>query len=133
MITDESLERIEHAIKISQNASAFAKKCVLWLLRKKIQLGGNLCLSIAGDAGTDMADGAHDMVSDIRKTKINEVLEGCGCNFFLNGCYGTFVDGRFVPRDENGGGVIWLSDEPHDHAAQKFSPEIAEIEGISLE
>lgn len=81
--TDEQMVKIRRYIIKSPDASDFAKKAVLWLLRKSENLTKPVSLSFARrheSCTIEVCKGIHDMDSANGQTRLSDFLKELGIN-----------------------------------------------------
>ncbi len=128
MATKRRLAKTERIIAKSRDATAFSKKCIIWLLRQSNNGEKNVCLSLEGEMGRDLAHASHDMQSSCSKTRLD--FRATGLAKHLSHHSGIYIDGEFVGDAD--GGTVWFSDKLYDSSAEKLSPDMAAIKAIKL-
>lgn len=129
--TDEQIRALEKFIYVSRDATEFAKKSIIWLLRQSNGLTKRVCLSMPGEKGLEAAHGVHDMQGFNSQTHLEYFLQGMGCLFKISHHGGTYAaDGKLT--DKFGGGTIWFSEKEYDIGAERLQPDMDAINGLIL-
>lgn len=132
-ISKEQVQVLERLIATSPNASIFAKKCIIWLLRLSDRLTKGVCVSIRGELGQEVARSAHDMQSANGQTHLSKILKSMGSRLLLSHHYGRYAENIFVAGGRGmDGGTIWFSERVYDHQAERIEPDMVTIEAIDL-
>lgn len=129
-IAEPQLRELEDHIRRSRDASPFAKRVVIWMLRQTDGLTRAVSLSMSAEfcSGTarEVQDAAHDLCSANGSTHLDEFMKRMGTEVGLehhSGAYRRRADGAtsndFGQR-EDGSRTIWWSHIRYDHIARKL-------------
>lgn len=120
-------------ITLSLDATLFAKKTFIWLLRKS---QGERAVSVSFPAeldkyGHQALESFHAIVSEGGTTRIDTFLELLGTSMLPSHHSGGYLNGsnEFVGSN---GSTLWLSDTSYDNYAEHLLPNIEEINLISV-
>ncbi|MBI4142468.1 hypothetical protein HY480_01175 [Candidatus Uhrbacteria bacterium] len=129
-ISATQVEALEACIRASPDASPFAKRVIIWMLRQTERLTIPVALSLPpelyGESARSVAFSAHDMVSANGRTHLDQVLRKGTTQFHLMGHDGQFVFDGYThsgptglpakPRPvERGWKTLWWSYVWYDH------------------
>lgn len=138
-MTNKQVVALEEFIAASSDASEFAKKVIIWALRKSQNLERPVALSVWDkDYGHELTkqvqDAAHAMGSSNGATHINLFLHGMGTEVILGHHCGCFEERDGDPFNSKAKGrTIWLSHVFYDRNVMVLkAPPIAELEAMML-
>jgi len=80
-LTSDQVDKLERFISCSPDATEFAKKALIWMLRQSQGMTKTVCLTFTPDKsslGRQVAHGVHDMRSANGSTFINRFLDELG-------------------------------------------------------
>ena len=117
-MTDAQMSALEQFIVASRNATEFAKKAILFAIRRSENLTKPVSVTVLDpDLASEMQDGAHGMNSVNGSTQIDLFFQGMGTEFCLSHLCGRYTSpGKFDPAAE--GRTIWLSHTLYDREAE---------------
>jgi len=132
-LSANQIKLVEMYISRSPDATPFAKRTFIWLLRKS-QGTRAVCVSFPAKLnryGDQALDGFHSIVSVGGTTRIDVFLGLLNTSVLPSHHSGGYPDGsnEFTVPD---GFTFWLSDTPYDNSAEHLSLNIEEINSISL-
>lgn len=139
-MTDQQMAALEKFILRSRNASDFAKRVIIWMLRQSGQLTVPVALSLwnedfGADRVREVQDAVHDMRSANGATHIGHVFAAMGTEMQLMHSEGCFIGGNAHPFDPKAPGrSIWchyIYDGAHS-LLLLLPPKVAELEALEL-
>lgn len=83
-VSDRQIQFLEYLIWKSRDASEFAKKCLIYLVRQSERLSRQVRLILNRDVVMDVRHGFHDMSSSMLTTHINELLCLAGSDLWVD-------------------------------------------------
>ena len=132
-VTSSQMDALERFIAASRDASEFAKKAVIWMLRQTAGLTRPVCLSFPPERakfGKQAAYGVHDMCSKLGSTHIDDFMRKMGTPMKLSAHGGSYVKGEL--DSESGGYTVWVSPRRYDHGAERLEVDIRAIRSVEL-
>jgi hypothetical protein len=133
---------LEERIINSKDSTDFAKRIIIWLLRKTQNLTWPVALSVldatyGAELCAEMQNGAHDMLSSNGSTHLGNFFRGMGTEVTLEHHCGCFLLNRSKTEDSfearANGRTIWFSFVYYDRNVQLFTPPpLGELEAIKL-
>lgn len=131
-MAEKQMIALERFITESKDATWFAKRAIIFLLRCTEKLTKPVSLTILRQPfASQMQDGAHDMISSLRPTRLDLFFQGIGTEFGLSHHCGSYSNGEFNANGE--GTTIWISHTGYDHRAGNLvGNDIELISGIQL-
>lgn len=139
-MTDEQMAALEYLIVQSPDATAIAKKAIIWTLRLSEHLTRAVAVSFSDEEfsegiARDIQNGAHDMSSCNGTTHIGAMMKAMGTEVGLSHHCGMFVDATASDGvdSEAPGRTIWFSHTWHDRTAFRLKmPRRSTIVELSL-
>lgn len=133
-VTKSQMEALETFIYRSNDLSAFARKTLIWMLRRTQRLTVPVSLSFPPGSeyeqlGREAAFGAHDICSVKGSTHADLVLRAMGSSMMFDSACGHYGDdGEF----KSGGHTVWISPKSYDHEAKRLRLSIKRIRAVEL-
>ncbi len=117
LMSNTQMQALELLIAYSPDATDFAKKVIIWVLRQTEGLTRRVAFSVrdeycSADLAAEVQQGAHDMISRNGNTHLNNVFGDMGTEVTLGHHCGCFESGRLDTDPFNtkaNGRTIWFS------------------------
>ena len=138
-MTNKQMLALEQFIILSPDASEFAKRVIIWVLRQTQNLTRQVALSIwneqyGSDRAAEVQDSVHAMNSMNSKTRMDLFFDGMGTEMMLEHHCGCFEASDGHPFNTKASGrTIWFSFVFYDDKANVLeAPSLDELEAMSL-
>jgi hypothetical protein len=98
-ISEKQIVCLEYLVWKSKDATNFARKCVIWMLRQTNRLSTPICITLPDKVAKEVMDGIHDMRSVNGTTHIGALFHAVGSDLIPDHCGEICIDRFGGSRD----------------------------------